>query len=528
MTEPTELRPTLPLRLALAAVIAFATVGTLVALLVATDTALSIGQRLERLPMPLAIVVAAAFAGLLGTAAWAIRRLLRKPPAKLPSPPPVTRDAVDARLDRLAARTDDGGARDLGRMREELAALDRRAAGGELHVALFGEVSTGKTSLMRALTGRDDLAVDVRGGTTRDVRHVRGALPDGRAVVLSDLPGLGEAGDAPGLHNAPNRAALARAEALRAHALVFVADAEPTRSQHAALEAMLTLAKPTVIALNKVDRYDSAERHAIVTRLRARYGDRALIVTARAGGAEERVRRHADGREERELTPRATEIAALVHALETLTAPGVEALEPGRQRAVLEAIARRIDAEEAALRARDAAGLVQRYTRRAVVGALAAVAPGTDLVIQSALATAMLRELAALYEVSIRRLDLDAFVQRAAGTVRATTSITLAIAGNVLKAFPGFGTVGGGVLHAVAYGLIFDALGRAVAQTLAERPALDAAAEARFAELLAESEPTRLASIAKLARDALTETTSDDALSVLGGSKPARVDRPSR
>jgi hypothetical protein len=44
--------------------------------------------------------------------------------------------------------------------------------------------------------------------------------------------------------------------------------------------------------------------------------------------------------------------------------------------------------------------------------------------------------------------------------------LTLAVAGNGLKAFPGVGTVAGGLVHAVAYGLIFDALGRSLVQTL--------------------------------------------------------------
>jgi uncharacterized protein len=178
---------------------------------------------------------------------------------------------------------------------------------------------------------------------------------------------------------------------------------------------------------------------------------------------------------------------------------------------VLETLASTLDVEEAGLRAADAEAVVKRYTKRAVIGALAAVAPGTDIVIQGALATAMLRELAQLYRVSVRQLDLDTFVQRAAGTVRTTTSITLAIAGNVLKAFPGLGTVGGGLLHAVAYGLIFDALGRAVAATLAQRPALDIdAATDAFERNLATPDAGHLAAVARIARDAVRGVAEKD------------------
>ena len=46
--------------------------------------------------------------------------------------------------------------------------------------------------------------------------------------------------------------------------------------------------------------------------------------------------------------------------------------------------------------------------------------------------------------------------------------LSLAVAGNGLKAFPGIGTVAGGLAHAVAYGLLFDALGRSLVQTLSQ------------------------------------------------------------
>ena len=485
-------RLSLPLRLALVAAIVFATAGTLLALLVATDTALSIGERLSDAPGWLVATVAALFALLAGASAWAVHRLLRTPRrAPAPERGAVTREAVDAQIERISGRAATGTAQ------RELEELDRRRELGELHVALFGEVSAGKTALMRALLGRSDAAElksDVRGGTTREVAHVRGTLPDGRALVLADLPGLNEAGGS-------ERGLSARAEALRAHALVYVADGDLTRVQDEALQAMLSLGKPAVLALNKTDRYDDAERRALLGKLRARYGERAAVVPVVAGGEREIVRVDADGREQRETRTRAPEIAALTRALDAVTAPGAAGLEPARQRAVLEALAATLERDEARIRAEDADAVVKRYTKRAIVGALAAVAPGTDLVIQGVLAAALLRELASLYGVSIRAIDLDAFLERAMGTVRTTASVTLAIAGNVMKAFPGLGTVGGGLVHAVAYGLIFDALGRAAAQSLADNRALGPETDERFAQILASDPGDRLRTLGEIVKE---------------------------
>ena len=147
-----------------------------------------------------------------------------------------------------------------------------------------------------------------------------------------------------------------------------------------------------------------------------------------------------------------------------------------------------------------AEGLVQRYSRRAVVGALAAVAPGSDLIIQGVLATQLLKELSALYGVQVKDLQIDSFLQLAEGKVKNMSAITLAIAGNALKAFPGIGTLTGGLVHAVAYGMIFDSLGKAAAKSLASRGELRPIPAARdFEELMNENLESGVVRFARLA-----------------------------
>jgi hypothetical protein len=102
--------------------------------------------------------------------------------------------------------------------------------------------------------------------------------------------------------------------------------------------------------------------------------------------------------------------------------------------------------------------------------------------------------------VPVRDLDIEAFLGQVRLTVRTSASLVLAIAGNAAKAFPGLGTIGGGVLHAIAYGLIFDSLGHAVATTLRDQRALDgAAANSALARLLADASAERLRRIADFA-----------------------------
>ena len=68
---------------------------------------------------------------------------------------------------------------DTSRVRRELAELQRRRDTGEIHVVLFGEISTGKSALVKALLPDSEIHSDVRGGTTRELTRYRWHSPGG-------------------------------------------------------------------------------------------------------------------------------------------------------------------------------------------------------------------------------------------------------------------------------------------------------------------------------------------------------------
>ncbi|WP_395682273.1 GTPase [Dokdonella sp.] len=494
-------KPRLPLRLILFAALAIGA-ALLLGLVVATlNSLLEFYQRLVELPLWLRIPLLATAA--LGVAAigWLLWRLAR--PARTTSAPPpvaITRPQVEARIDHLRERKAETAA-----LEAELAELDRRHASGEVYVALFGEISTGKSSLIRALAPEAAPEIDARGGTTRHVDHHRGLLADGRELVLADVPGSGEV-------DGTVREQLARDEALRAHAVVYLAASDLTRAQDAELGWLAGFGKPLLLVLNKSDQYREDERAALLQRFRARYDERVRAVLAiSAGGSERYERTLADGRREKVERERVPDIAPLQDALVALTARGATALEPAREAAVLAEVGRRGDELARATAARESDAAIAKYTRRAVVGALAAVAPGSDLLIQGALGTALVRDLARIHGVAVRELDVEGLLARIGLTVRNTTALVLAIAGNALKAFPGLGTLGGGALHAIAYGLVFDSLGHALTETLAAHATLDVAdIETRVRALLAAPARERLERIARVTLDATRERTGND------------------
>jgi uncharacterized protein (DUF697 family) len=196
------------------------------------------------------------------------------------------------------------------------------------------------------------------------------------------------------------------------------------------------------------------------------------VVAVTAGGESEVIERHEDGSERAVRRSRPADIGVLVVAINRLLATDAEPLDQRRERAVFQLAAARLAEAEARYRMQRSEQIIRSATRKAVVGALAAISPGTDILIQGYIGTTMTQELCKLFGAVPRDLDIEEFLALSQSRVGRALPLSLAVAGNGLKAFPGLGTVAGGVVHAVAYGLIFDALGRSLVSSLSRHGAL--------------------------------------------------------
>lgn len=481
------------------AVVATAGITILLFVLLAlTDWVFTVLDRLRNAPAWFIIFYSVVLLVLIGGSAWVVWRLLwpKKSPTTTPRSPP-TQEELEQRI----AKSEQLGL-DVAVIRQELAELKNRRATGEAHIALFGEISTGKSSLIRALLPDAAVEISARGGTTREItRYVWLSTAQDR-LILTDLPGLNEADGELDI--------MAREEAMRAHVVVYVCDGDLTRDQYHELQALLALDKPLVLVLNKMDLYTAEDLAAVRGRLAERVvgASRVVdVVAITAGGSKEVVKVFPDGSEERVVRELSPQITPLAGALQRCIDSDLATLEKLRDSAVFVLAARKLDDALITHRRTKAEELIGQYSRKAVVGAMAAVAPGTDLLIQGYLGINLLKELCALYEVQVRQLELQRLLEQSGRHVAKTLPIMLAVAGNGLKAFPGLGTVAGGMLHAVAYGLIFDSLGKAVTNTLETRGELQPApAVLLFEEKLGEDLESRAR---KFARMALTRQVTD-------------------
>jgi GTP-binding protein EngB required for normal cell division len=483
-------------RLALGFLILLLFIIAIAALLFVTESALNVWERLLAGPKLLLYVYSAVMLALVAAAAWLVWRLLvrRRPRGSAGGKAPrFTRQAIEERL-----RAADAAGIDTREAHRELQELASRQKEGTVHLCFFGEISTGKCSLIRALVPDADVTIDVVGGSTLDIRHYRWQNDNGAVILLTDVPGTG------GLEQGLDE--VARQEALRAQVVVFVCDGDLARQEKQAIEWLLELDKPLVLVMNKSDRYDPAEQSLLMQRLLDHLHDqggdlmRDRVVAVSAGGAADAVQKLPDGSERIIRRDRAADIGVLVVAINRLLEEEAPELDVRRDRAVFRLTAEKLADAERRYREQRAEQIIRSSTRKAVIGALAAISPGTDIVIQGYVGTTMTRALCRLYGASPRDLDIEEFLSLSQSRAGKALPLALAVAGNGLKAFPGIGTVAGGLVHAVAYGLIFDALGHSLVLTLRKHGELIPTTAAReFEEGLSEHIEAGVRQVARMA-----------------------------
>jgi hypothetical protein len=285
-------------------------------------------------------------------------------------------------------------------------------------------------------------------------------------LEITDLPGF----------DAVNQAELellALEESQRAHVVVFLLNADISRSEMVLFEKLSQWHKPMVVALNKVDVYSPDQLKSLTAAIEAKTKQQYPVVLINTGGFKSVTVVHPDGVQENKQQPIPVNIKPLLDAIEVVVQDNPEALHRFRDAGILMLAEQKLNKASELHNQQLAQETIDRHTKRAIVGALASVAPGSDLVIQGTIGTQLVRELCQLYGVQVNQLQVDDVLKSAGGKLRTSTSLVLAVAGNALKAFPGIGTAAGGIMHAVAYGMIFNSLGKAVMGSVSTLGRLD-------------------------------------------------------
>jgi GTPase len=325
-----------------------------------------------------------------------------------------TKTALKALLDDPALP--DALKRELEPERREIERFIEKLERSELHIAIFGRVSVGKSSLGNALLGQSTFRVSPLHGETTHAQSAPLPAIAGHPIVLIDTPGIDEiAGE--------RREKLALDAARAADLVIVVVDADLTRSEFEAIHALHALNRPLLIALNKVDRYAPTERAQLLERLRESLGallppERVLTIAARPA-VQKLIVVDANGREtdsERTPPPDLRSLNTAIERIVQFDGDQMKALSAGLYAAeVSDDIARRL----IELKSNLGRALIRNYALGKGVAVALTPVPLADLAAAAASDVALIVHLSKLYGLPMTRTEALNFV----GTVAAQLAL---------------------------------------------------------------------------------------------------------
>jgi uncharacterized protein len=362
--------------------------------------------------------------------------------------------------DNLAAVEDLRGKSDLSadvqkQLQSLVARVEEKQAAQKLEIVAFGTISSGKSSLLNALAGRDAFQTDPRGGTTRQRLEI--PWPGNDQVLLVDTPGLGEVEGA-------EHVAIAAQAARDADLVLLVVDGPLRDSEHQLLERLGQMEKRILVCLNKSDWYDDEQKSSLLAQISEQVrglvqpGD--VLAVRSQPTLRTRVRILADGGEQEEQVPVPADIGPLARRmLEVVRTGGRDLLLANlllRSRGLVE------DAQRSVQQALDqkAREVVDRYTWACGAAAALSPLPLLDLFASSALTVKMVVDLARVYR---QDLDFDIAVNLLAQLgknliailgVNAAAPAAAAALASLLKTVPIAGTIAGGAMQGIVQALV--------------------------------------------------------------------------
>ncbi len=146
---------------------------------------------------------------------------------------------------------------------EEIEAISEKIHKQEIHIAAFGRVGVGKSSLLNALLNRRAFSTSALHGETTQAEQAQWQTIKEGQLVLIDTPGIDELDGA-------SREELARRVTRRADLVLMVCEGDLTASEFAALSQLRESGKTVLLVLNKADRYSQSELELLLQNLAQR------------------------------------------------------------------------------------------------------------------------------------------------------------------------------------------------------------------------------------------------------------------
>ena len=332
--------------------------------------------------------------------------------------------------------------------------LEAKQEAHRLEIVAFGTISSGKSSLLNSLAGRQVFASDVVGGTTTKQSEI--PWPGNDKLVLVDTPGLAEV-------RGEGRAAEA-AQAARHSDLVLLVVDGPLKAYEVDLaEQLLSMEKRLVVCLNKEDWYPPDDQAELTQQIGSQLPaiDAADVVAVRATSVTRtRIRVTADGNEEEENVELPPDVQSLAdRLLQIVEHDGTELLLANLL------IQSRGLVDEAKVRVRAmldqrADEIISKHMWAAGGAAGINPIPLLDIAGGSIITVKMVVELAQVYKQPIDSDTIIKMLEQLGKNLIAIVGVTAASPavasgiGALLKTVPGIGTIAGGLVQGVVQALV--------------------------------------------------------------------------
>ena len=324
-----------------------------------------------------------------------------------------------------------------------------------LEIVAFGTISSGKSSVLNLLSGRETFSTDVRGGTTVTRNEI--PWPNDDKVTLVDTPGIGEVDGA-------DHVSIAAESAKDADMVLVVVDGPLRESEHQLLEKLGEMEKRVLICLNKSDWYSVEDREKLTGQINRQTKDfikKEDIVAIQAQPGQ-RVRRRvlADGTTQEETVVIEPDIGPLAdRMMSVVRQDGKELLMANvllQSRGLVE---KARDQVQQSLD-KKAWSIVDGYMWGAGGAAALSPFPVVDLIAGSAISTKMIIDLADVYQQKVDLHTASKWLGEMGknligviGVQGATVALT-AVAASLVKAVPFAGQIAGGALQGAVQALI--------------------------------------------------------------------------
>ena len=296
-----------------------------------------------------------------------------------------------------------GLAADFARLEAMLGKLER----GELHIAVFGRVSVGKSALANALLGADAFAVGVLHGTTREATQRNWREVAGSGVHLIDTPGIDEL-------DGETREKLAFEVAGVSDLVIFVVDGDMTQRERDALQVLARTERPLLLALNKADRYGDDDRERLLERLREHAAgfvraDDVVAISVQPAPVK-RLRVDADGIEHAELAERMPDLDALRERLIAVVASEGKTLAALNASLFAGRVSDQVGARIAEARRELAAKVIHQYCIAKSLAVALNPIPVADLLAAGALDAALVMHLGRVYGLPLTKTEAGSLI----------------------------------------------------------------------------------------------------------------------